>query len=621
MNMAPKLQRTVLFLSLLTACLSIHGSVVEMTCSPRGVQAVQGEKIMLQFSLRNGSAYTLSQARRFFLSYHVYDVSGKLVAFDNPRFALPQPVRPGASATFSIPVYFNLAAGIFIIEWDLVKEGEFWGRDKQWRSFFFDLRLQPLASTAFKEAWLPTFYESGRKWLDREQYLLRQTLKNNEAWKGDQFFGFSAGTSYPQAWIRDTATLMFYARFFYAAAPLQGIVGLFLGRQGPDGEVCDWVDTAGRSDKNTVESDQESSLVLAAYPLALDDPGWLRRPVNGMSVFARLEKALEWVWQKRFDPAYGLIWGGLTADWGDVERSYADDRATKLSDRSRRVFSVYTQALYLQAGQKLIAMADWLQDEKCIERWRRRLQTIRRNCRQRLYLPEQGYFLIHRLAGPEDFLALEKGILAVGGNAEAMRAGLMSRPEIERFIRVLEDRKKQFALRSVSFTLLPPYPQDFFPHPLLAPWSYQNGGEWDWIGGRLVAALYQNGFRGKAEEYLREIVSKNLRDGNIFEWSDRAGNGQGASFYAGAAGVLGEAILGGHLGLEEDFNRYTFTAGSDRFKIDVSKDGDRFSVENSVQLTIDVAALSNKEICLLTGAAGKKVCITKKGKTLIQKDK
>ncbi len=620
MNMVPRLKRTVLFLSLLTACFAIRASVVELTCSPRSVTAVQGEKIMLQFSLRNGSAYTLSQARRFYLSYHVYDVSGKLVAFDNPRFALPQPVRPGASATFSIPAYFNLAAGIFIIEWDLVKEGEFWGRDRQWRSFYLNLRMQPLASAAFKDAWLPTFYESGRNWLDREQYLLRQILKNNEARKGDEFFGFSAGTNYPQAWIRDTATMMFYARFFYANAPLQGIVGLFLLKQGPDGEVCDWVDTAGRSDKNTVESDQESSLVLAAYPLALDDPGWLRWPVNGLSVFARLEKALDWLWQKRFDPDYGMIWSGFTADWGDVERSYADDRATKLSDRSRHAFSIYTQALYLQAGQKLIAMAGWLQDETCIERWRVRLQTIRRSCRQRLYLPEQGYFLIHRLAGPEDFLALEKGILAVGGNAEAMRAGLMSRPEIERFIRVLEDRKKQFALRSVSFTLLPPYPQDFFPHPLLAPWSYQNGGEWDWIGGRLVTALYQNGFRAKAEEYLREIVAKNLRDGNIFEWSDRAGNGQGASFYAGAAGVLGEAILGGHFGLQEDFDRYTLSAGTERFTFTVVKARDRFTISNSDRLTVDVSSLYKKEICLLTGRGDEKIC-TSTERTIVKSKK
>ena len=609
----------VLLPLLLAAFLDLYGEGVEITCSPRQVTAVQGGKIMLQFSLRNGSAYTLSQVEKFFISYHAYDGSGKLISYDNPRFVLPQSVRPGSSVTFSIPVYFNLAAGIFSIEWDLVREGEFWGRDKKWRSCFLNLRLRPLVSAAYKKAWLPTFYESGREWLDREQYLLRQILKNNEAWKDNKFFGFSAGTSYPQVWIRDTATLMFYARFFYPAAQLQEMVGHFFSQQSRDGEICDWVDTAGRSDKNTVESDQESSLVLAAYQLVLNDPEWLLRPIAGIPLFERLEKALEWVWQKRFDPAYGLIWGGFTADWGDVEKSYPDGRATKLSDRSRRTFSIYTQAMYIQAMQKLIAMAGRLNKMSRMDNWRRRLDIIRSNCRQRLFLPEQGYFLIHRLAGSEDFLALEKGILAVGGNAEAMRAGLMSRVEIGRLILVLENRKKQFALRSVSFTLLPPYPQGFFPHPLLAPWNYQNGGEWDWIGGRLVAALYQNGFRQKAEEYLKEIVVNNLGAGNIFEWSDKTGGGQGALFYAGGAGVLGEAILRGHLGLEEDFDRYTFAAGSDLFKIDVSKAADRFTVENSVQLTIDIASLTKKEICLLMGAAGKKLCAKKKGKTIIRR--
>jgi hypothetical protein len=618
MKILRKVQRAFLFLLLLAAYLYVHGGVVEITCSPRGVTARQGEKIVLQFFLRNGSAYTLSQVERFFISYHARDGSGRLVSYDNRRFTLPRAVRPGRSAAFSVPVYFNLAAGVFKIEWDLVREGEFWGRDKKWRPCDLNLRLLPLASAPFKKAWLPTFYESSREWLDREQYLLRQTLKNNEAWQGGKFFGFSAGTNYPQVWIRDTATLMGYARFFYPAAQLQEMVGLFLSKQSQDGEICDWVDTAGRSDKNTVESDQESSLVLAAYQLALDDPGWLRRPLNGIPVFERLEKALAWVWRERFDPAYGLIWGGFTADWGDVERSYPDGRATDLSDRSRRVFSTYTQALYLQAGQHLVAMAAWLDKTKSADLWRRRLELIRSNCRQRLFLPAQGYFLIHRLSGREDFIDLEKDILAVGGNAEAMRAGLMSRVEIERFIRVLENKRKQFGLRSVSFTLLPPYPQGFFPHPLMAPWNYQNGGEWDWIGGRLVAALYQNGFREKAEEYLREIVAKNLSDGNIFEWSDRTGNGQGASFYAGAAGVLGEAILRGHFGLEEDFERYTFAAGSDRFKIDVSKAGDRFMVENSDRLSVAITILSKKEICILNGS-GKKTCISKKGRAELQR--
>jgi hypothetical protein len=612
-------KRLVFFFLLLSLFLHLPSVDVEIACAPFLVTARQGEKVTLNFSVRNRSTYTFNQEGNFFISYHVRDLAGRMLRFDNRRFTLPWIIRPGDTAQFAIPVYFGLDAGEYRLEWDLVREGEFWGRDKNWQSCFVHLRLGPLVTNGFKNAWLPTFYETGRMWLDREQYLLRQVFKNNEIRKGGKFFGFSAGTTYPQFWIRDMATLMFYARFFYPLTELQGMVSRFLERQRRDGEIQDWIDMEGDSDKNTVESDQESSLILAAYQLALSDPNWLSCMVADIPLFNRLEMALEWVWQKRFDSTYGLIWSGFTADWGDVENSYPDVRAIKLSDRSQRTFSIYTQALFIQAVQRLIQMAGWLNRGSLVDKWRRRLDIITLNCRRRLYLPEQGYFLIHRLAGNDGYFALEKNILAVGGNAEAMRAGLLSAAEIERLLQVLENKKKLFGLRTVSFTLLPPYPAGFFPHPLLrSPWNYQNGGEWDWIGGRLVSALYQNGFREKAEKYLAEIVAKNLREYNIFEWSDKTGSGQGAHFYTGAAGVIGEAILHGHFGITEDFDRYSIPVGADRFKIVVAKAGDRFTVDNSARLSVDIASLSKKEICLLQTATGKAICRRIKGKTVFR---
>jgi len=611
--------RLAIFFSVLLFSLNLQGAEVQITCAPFQATARQGEKVTLNFTVRNRSAYVLNQVGNFFISYHARDLSGRLVRFDNRRFSLPVTVKPGSTAHFAIPVYFSLVPGAYRLEWDLVREGEFWGHDKKWGSCFFGLRLLPLVSPGFRKAWLPTVYESGREWLDREQYLLRQVFLNNEIHWGGKFFGFAAGTTYPQVWIRDAATMMYYARFFYPLPVLQEMVDRFFMRQNPDGQIQDWVDTVGRCDKNTVETDQESSLVLAAYQLALCDPGWLDGEVAGVSRLLRLDKALEWVWRCRRDRACGLIWSGFTADWGDVEKSYADSRAIKLSDRSRRTFSTYTQALYVQAAQKLVLLAGRLNRKTLVDKWRRRGKIIADNCRRQLYMPEQGYFLVHRVAGSPDFFELEKSILAVGGNAEAIRAGLLDGTEIARLMQVLENRRRQFGLRTVSFTLLPPYPEGFFPHPLLrSPWNYQNGGEWDWIGGRLVSALYQAGFRSKAELYLKEIVTKNLDDMNVFEWSDKSGGGQGAMFYAGAAGVLGEAIWRGHLGLAEDFDRYTIPVGMDRFKIVVAKAGDRFTVQNSVKLTVDISSLSKKEICLQT-IANKKTCVSNKNKTIIRK--
>ncbi len=581
---------TVLLL-LAAAAAGSSGADVEITCAPARVTARQGEQVMLQFVVRNRSAFRLETAGNFFLSFHAADASGSMRRFDNRRFPLPVPARPGATTRFALPVYFSLEPGAYRLEWDLVREGEFWGRDKGWKTAAVALDLLPLVAPDFRRAWLPTFYESGREWLDSMQYLLRQVLRNNEIRHHGKLFAFAAGTTYPQAWIRDTATMTGYARFFYPPPFLQGIVDRFFLAQSRQGEIQDWVDASGRCDKNTVASDQEASLVLAAWPLALDDPGWLAGRIAGVSRLRRLDMALDWLWQNRRDPARGLIWSGFTADWGDVERSYSDHRAIKrLGD---------------------MAMAG---------KWRQRERSVAGECRRQLYLPDHGYFIVHRFESTDETLDWERNILAVGGNAEAMRAGLLDRKKIDRLLRVLAERRRHYRLRSVSYTLLPPYPQGFFPHPLLSsPWSYQNGGEWDWIGGRLVSALYQAGFRDEAETCLQEIAVRSLEDMNIFEWSDRSGNGQGASFFSGAAGILGEALLFGRLGLREEFDRYVVAAAADSYRLSIAKGGDRFHIDNSGPLTIEIESLARKEVCLAIGPGGETVCVAKKGKTLVRK--
>ncbi len=608
------------FLGLFFLFSSLSGADVQVACTPLQITARQGEKVMLRFVVRNRTLRRLEQAGRFFLSYHARSAAGKDVRFENRRFSLPVPIRPGATTSFAVPVYFSLEPGSYRLEWDLVREGEFWGRDKGWETATLALRLLPLASPDYQKAWLPTFWDTGLDLLDREQYLLRQTLRNNEVRLQGKFFGFAAGSDYPQVWIRDTATMMPYARYFYPLDDLRGMIDRFFAAQTAAGEIQDWVDTAGRCDKNTVESDQESSLILAAFQLALGDSSWLAGKIAGVSRLLRLDMALEWLWLNRLDAKRGLIWSGFTADWGDVERSYADQRSIKLSDRSQRTFSTYAQSLFIQAAEKLALMAERLGDKVMAGRWRQRGKAIAAECRKQLFLPDKGYFLIHRVEGKDDVLQWEQNILAVGGNAEAMRAGLMSKAEIARFLRELEKRLGEYGLRTVSFTLLPPFPENFFPHPLLRiPWSYQNGGEWDWIGGRLVTALYQAGFRREAEKYLLEIAGYNLAEMNIFEWSDRVGNGQGAFFYAGAAGVLGEAILQGHIGLQEDFDRYTLPAWSERFSLTVANEGDRFTLKNSDRLIVDIAALNRKEICILTASGKKRICLAKKGKSVISR--
>ncbi|MCP5108165.1 MAG: hypothetical protein GY950_32560, partial [bacterium] len=512
---------------------------VEIRCRPGEISVFQGEKVMLAVEIENNSQNTLRREDGFNFSYHLYDGKGKTISFDNRRFNIPRVLRRRETTSFQIPVFFDhRESGDYVVEFDIVKEGAFWGSDKQWKTARVKLHLKSLVSAEFEKDYRPRICDTGNELLDREQYLLRMTLKNCEIIKDNKLFGFAPGSDYPAVWIRDTATFIAYAKHFYPLEALAAGVELFLEHQGENGAVVDWVDVSGKTGKNTVETDQESSLVLAAYEIAKDDGQWLDKIIKGKTVLQRLELALEWVWNERRDGKWNFLTSGFTADWGDVENTYPDERALKLSDRSTRVFSIYTQAKYIQAMDAFIKLSE-SEDKK---KWLLRSNGLKAQTRKHLYLKDRGYFITHIVPSEDGkkYFEMEKEMLAVGGNAEAILAGLMTGAEIKRFMEVLEQRRRDYKLRTVSFTLIPPYPEGFFPHHLLRrPWNYQNGGEWDWIGGRVVSALFMKGFSKEAEKYLLEIAGKNLDNFCIFEWEDREGTGRGALFYVGAAGVIG----------------------------------------------------------------------------------
>jgi GH15 family glucan-1,4-alpha-glucosidase len=549
----------VLFLLLCSWVISLAGcstgdTGVEIKCPVKEVSVFQGEKLVLNFEITNHLKDSIRPGTNHFISYHLYDGKGNIIAYDNPRFSLPRVLRRRQTTGVELILFFGHAKpGNYIAEFDIVKEGEFWGSSKKWRTAKIKLHLKPLVSDEFKEKYLDFFCSTGNPLLDREQYLLRMTLKNSELVTADgKLFGFSAGSDYPQVWIRDSATFIACAKRYYPLETLANSVELFFEHQSADGEVVDWVDVSGKTDKMTVETDQESSLVLAAYEIGKENASWFHKKINGYTVLERLDMALQWVWQNKRSPEYNMIYSGFTADWGDTENTFPDQRATKLSERSTLVFSIYTQAKYLQAMDCLLKILQLANEHGYRDRirvWQARRVSLKTQALKHLYLEDKGYFISHIVptGDKEKYFKMEKEMLAVGGNAEAMIAGLMNREHIKKFLEVLAERREQYNLRTVSFTLIPPYPEGFFPHHLLKhPWNYQNGGEWDWIGGRVVKALFMKGFAKEAESYLLEIVKKNLANNCIFEWEDRQGTGRGAMFYAGAAGVIGEAILLGY---------------------------------------------------------------------------
>ena len=130
-----------------------------------------------------------------------------------------------------------------------------------------------------------------------------------------------------------------------------------------------------------------------------------------------------------------------------------------------------------------------------------------------------------------------------------------SRGEAKRS-RIIEQalsRQKEFGVSTISGSLLPPYPKGFFKHPALdEPYEYQNGGQWDWFGGRLVLAMFESGFSREAREKLIEIARKNIANGGFYEWDTKDGAGRGSDFYSGSAGSLARALIEGYLGVRID---------------------------------------------------------------------
>lgn len=60
------------------------------------------------------------------LSYHLRDGRGGLLAWDNPRYAVPRRVPTGQSVRFLFPLAAPASPGEYQLEWDMVSEGEWW---------------------------------------------------------------------------------------------------------------------------------------------------------------------------------------------------------------------------------------------------------------------------------------------------------------------------------------------------------------------------------------------------------------------------------------------------------------------------------------------------------------
>lgn len=372
--------------------------------------------------------------------------------------------------------------------------------------------------------------------------------------------GFNAGSGYQEVWIRDFNTFITYSLEVRPREEVRGVLLRFLYFQGFDGNIIDGyqqigedehIDYYGRYErydmpgyafhKNTVETDQETSLIQAyhRYVETTGDGTILEEMINGKKAIDRLELALEFLMKHKYNQTYGLIWGATTADWGDVQPGHP--WGVKLDENSIPAIDIYDNAMFLIAIDNFISLKGTGGDTRT---WEKRHNDIKKNVRKHLWDKENEKFIPHVYINARAFPEVpdENAIYYHGGTAVAIEAGLLSKQEIEASLAKMQQNVRDANAQSIGLTLYPVYPENSFMNKGMGPWSYQNGGDWTWFGGRMITALANNGFIKEAYEELSPMIDRVITNDGFYEWYTVEGKPKGSGLFRGSAGVLLEAI-------------------------------------------------------------------------------
>lgn len=443
--------------------------------------------------------------------------------------------------------------------------------------------------------------------------------------------GFGAGEAYPQIWLRDSAWIVPAAASYYDAPALTSWLDLHLSVATKSGRLRDWVaattpetfrEWAPRVsavgplavDTNTNESDQEPSAALAYCRAREVLAGAEAENPAHLSRLARLVKAMDALLRDRTDPKTGLLWSGLTADWGDVSPLYPDQRAIYLDAQTPRTLSLYSNVMTYAALDCLSR----LEGPKPISaRLAARATKLRDAIRGAFWMKSRGYFRIRLTLDPtpEAFAAQEDERFALGGNALAALFGVADDDQAAAIFETAERLRKAHRFSTISTTLIPPYAASVFQHPAMRePFQYQNGGQWDWYGAALVEAEFTRGHSRSARAHLDQILSRTLAAGpGIHEWYAQDGSPRGSPAYAASAAALHGAIVRGLLGLtsSEEGYRLAIRVGAtlERFEVPQRAAGADLAISqiagaSSIEVTIEGRATVH-EVCsvLPVGAA------------------
>ena len=372
--------------------------------------------------------------------------------------------------------------------------------------------------------------------------------------------GFNAGDGYREVWIRDYNTFIELAGQVYPKEELKENLLVFFRMQGEDGNIIDGFTPAEKiskeeidflysplepryaGHKNTVETDQESLLVQAVYKYIqlTGDSSILSEQIGNKTVAVRLADAMDFLMTHRYNQQYGLIIGATTADWGDVQPEHG--WGVDLDANTHPAIDIYDNVMFIIALNNMMEILPQTKDK-----WEKIRNGISENSRKHLWDNQKQKFIPHLYLEkgsplPADFE--ENKIYYFGGTAIAIEAGLLTKEEIKISLDEMISRVKQAGAASIGLTLYPPYPEGYFANKIMNPiYSYQNGGDWTWFGGRMIQELIKNGFVQEAYEQVQPMV-KRVKDNNgFYEWYSIDNKPRGSGTFRGEAGVLFKAIL------------------------------------------------------------------------------
>ncbi|UZR99093.1 GH36-type glycosyl hydrolase domain-containing protein [Chondrinema litorale] len=370
--------------------------------------------------------------------------------------------------------------------------------------------------------------------------------------------GFNAGDGYREVWIRDYNTFLELAAEVHPDSLARENLLVFFHMQSEDGNIIDGFTPAEliskeetdfsyfelepryAGHKNTVETDQETSLIQSVYKYikVTGDTSILNEQVGTQTVTERMIGAMDFLMNHRYSQKYGLIWGATTADWGDVQPEHG--WGVDLDENTHRAIDIYDNAMFIIALDNLMEM-----DPKTKTKWAPIRERIVKNVRTYLWDGEAQKFIPHIYLEdspfPDDFN--ENEIYYFGGTAIAIEAGLLSKDEIKASLDEMVKRVKEAGAPSIGLTLYPPYPEGYFENQIMNPvYNYQNGGDWTWFGGRMIQQLIRYGFIEEAYEQIQPMTDRVVKNDGFYEWYTVDNKPEGSGTFRGSAGVLFVAI-------------------------------------------------------------------------------